>query len=406
MSWSAAEKTIYQLLKVYYGSSLPSDQCKRLPQPVRQSGSCALAGTADSQGVAAFFYEAFSAGKITVALPGETMPELKKAAGRTALLNTLIFREGTALLRELNSTGIDYILLKGFAHLDKLYSSLWIRPVSDLDLLIHRADLPRVKKVLSALGFSQYVDAKFGGTEQEWTAIKEKFHNEMHFYRSLGSFLVNVDLHWDLNNLIQHGSPLEEIYPVNDIAWFAYRDKIVLDGVSVSCLSLEAHFLHALFHFSLGHKFAGLKWFVDLCQFAALLGNQLDWAFIYSTAAHHRCLKLLALSREMVTAVTGERFWPVEAGGISLAAEIINPLELRFYRQRLFAGKSYAGIYLCLALLPARWRDRLRLLSYILFNPEAFPHWRTGKRKIIPGLQPLSLVLKALQEQAGRLFKR
>ncbi len=164
------------------------------------------------------------------------------------------------------------------------------------------------------------------------------------------------------------------------------------------------HFLHALFHFSLGHKFAGVKWFVDLCQFAALPGDCLDWASIYNMAALHRCLKPVALTRKLVTAVAGEGGWPVEAGGISLAAEKIGPLELRFYRQRLFSGKSYTGIYLSLVLLPPRLRDRRRVLSYLLFSSEAFPHWRTGKRRIIPGLQPLSLVLKALREQAGRLF--
>lgn len=405
MFWSAVEKTIYELLQAYYRSDSPPVQCKKLLQSVLQDGSGTLAGAADTQGVAAFFYEAFSAGKIGVKLPEEAMQELKKAAGRTALINTLILREGTALFRALNSTGIDYILLKGFAHLEKLYGSLWIRPVGDLDLLIHRAELPRVKNLLYDLGFSQYVDPAFEGTECEWAAIAEKYHSELHYYRSLGGFTVNVDLHWDLINLIQRGSPLEEIYPVNDIPWFAHRKEIILGEIPVRCFSLEMHFLHALFHFSLGHKFTGLKWFVDLCQFVTLWGERLDWALIYSTAARHRCLKLVALTRRLVAAVAGGHFWPAEAGGINLAALRINPLELHFYRQRLFAGKSYTGIYLCLALLPPRWRDRRRVLSYILFNPEAFPHWRTGKRQIIPGLQPLSMMLKALQEQAGRLFK-
>lgn len=405
MSWSAAEKTTCELLKAYYRSGRFSDQYKNPPPTLPQRGTATLAGTAAAQGLAAFFYEALSAGKLPAELCAETSAELKKAAGRTALLNTLILREGEALFRELNRRGIDYTLLKGFAHLEKLYGSLWIRPVGDLDLLIHREELPRVKEVLRALGFTQYVDARFGGTKGEWAAIAEEYHNELHFYRSLGGFTVNVDLHWDLINLIQRGSPLEKIYPANDIPWFAHREEIILEGVPVRCLSLEMHFLHALFHFALGHKFAGAKWFLDLCQFAALWGERLNWALIYSTAARHRCLKLVAVTRELVAAVAGKHHWPVEAGGISLSAERISPMELRFYRQRLFAGKSYTGIYLCLVLLPPRWRDRRRVLSYLLFNKEAFPHWRTGKGRIIPGLQPLSLLLKAFQEQAGRLFK-
>lgn len=400
MAWSNAEKEIYELLKSHYGSRKALALCTEPPPPLSRDA----AGAAAAQGVAAFFYEALSAGRPAAEPPAGVMAELKRAAGRTALLNTLMSREGAALFRELNGAGIDYILLKGFAHQDKLYGGLWVRPASDLDLLIHRAELPRVKEILHALGLSPFVDAGFGGTEQEWTAIKEQYHNEMHFYRSLGGFTVNVDLHWDLVNLIQRGSPLDGIYPINDFPWFEHRDLILLEGVPVHCLSLEMHFLHALFHFSLGHKFAGVKWFVDLCQFAALPGDCLDWASIYNMAALHRCLKPVALTRKLVTAVAGESGWPVEAGGISLAAEKIGPLELRFYRQRLFSGKSYTGIYLSLVLLPPRLRDRRRVLSYLLFSSEAFPHWRTGKRRIIPGLQPLSLVLKALREQAGRLF--
>ena len=59
----------------------------------------------------------------------------------------------------------------------------------------------------------------------------------MHFYRSLGGFTVNVDLHWDLVNLIQRGSPLDGIYPINDFPWFEHRDLILLEGVPVHCLS-------------------------------------------------------------------------------------------------------------------------------------------------------------------------
>ena len=83
MSWSAAEKTIYELLKVYYGSGSPLVQCKRLPQSVLQNGSGTLAEATVTHGVAAFFYEALSAGKMGVKLPGEAMQELKKAAGQT-----------------------------------------------------------------------------------------------------------------------------------------------------------------------------------------------------------------------------------------------------------------------------------------------------------------------------------
>lgn len=405
MAWTAAEKTIYKLLQIHYGPGMTSPAYERLAGFGFRKGNAALPGAIAGHGVAAFFYHALTAGVLATELPGDVLQGLKKAAGRTALINAVFIREGAELCRELNRLGVEYLLLKGFAHLEKVYGSLHIRPVSDLDLLIRKKDYPQVRAILLSRGFSPFIDPGFGGTEREWAAIKDEYHTEMHFLRSLGGFTTNVDIHWDLLNLIQRGSPLETIYPVNDVPWFEHRDRIYLEKVPVPCLSLEMHFLHAVYHFALGHKFAGVKWFVDLCQFDAVLGKRLNWAFIYTMAAQYHCLKLLALARALVSAVTGARYWPVEAGGIRLPVDKINPLELRFYRQRLFAGPSHTGIYLSLALLPRRWKERWRVLSFILFNREAFPHWRTGKRKIIPGLQPFSLVLKALQEQAGRLFK-
>ncbi len=404
MAWAAAEKSIYKLLQIRYGSQSGSSLTKPAGFGVC-SDNAALSGTLAGQGVAAFFYDALTTGALVTELPGDVLQSLKKAAGRTALINAVFVREGAELFRELNCLGIEYLLLKGFSHLEKLYGSLHIRPVSDLDLFIHKKDYSQVRAILLARGFSPFIDPGFGGTEREWAAIKDEYHTEMHFLRSLGGFTINVDIHWDLLNLIQRGSPLETIYPVNDVPWFEHRDQIDLEGIPVPCLSLEMHFLHSVYHFALGHKFAGLKWFIDLCQFDAVLGNRLNWAFIYTMAAQYHCLKLLTLARALVAAVTGAHSWPVEAGGIGLPVDKINPLELNFYRQRLFAGPSHTGTYFCLVLLPRRWKERWKVLSFVLFNREAFPHWRTGKRKIIPGLQPLSLALKALQEQAGRLFK-
>ncbi len=62
------------------------------------------------------------------------------------------------VLDRLHGEGIDCILLKGADLIPRLYGVLGARPLGDVDLLVHEADLPALDDVLKEMGLRPIVD--------------------------------------------------------------------------------------------------------------------------------------------------------------------------------------------------------------------------------------------------------
>ena len=78
---------------------------------------------------------------------------LKRAYYATAARNGLLYQALHEMLHALKTKGIPVIVLKGAALAETVYPHRALRPMSDVDLLIHKADLPRVEDTLMGLGY-------------------------------------------------------------------------------------------------------------------------------------------------------------------------------------------------------------------------------------------------------------
>lgn len=91
-------------------------------------------------------------------MPSSTLDDLADAYTRVSAQNheaLVRFVEiGTMLQRQ----GIDFLLLKGADLLTRLYGAIGLRPMTDVDLLLHESDLPRAEAILLASGFSREID--------------------------------------------------------------------------------------------------------------------------------------------------------------------------------------------------------------------------------------------------------
>lgn len=77
----------------------------------------------------------------------------------TARINSERLRELDAILRVFESSGIEVLLLKGADLLGRAYGGvLGLRPMVDVDLLVHREDLLPIERLLGAGGFRSCVD--------------------------------------------------------------------------------------------------------------------------------------------------------------------------------------------------------------------------------------------------------
>ena len=103
--------------------------------------------------------------------------------------NIAIYQELKNLLRLFNEAGIEVIVLKGAAYIERLYDkNIGLRSIGDIDLVIKDADLSAAKKLLADAGYLQ----KSGWLEHPTI----DFHHLVPFVNPKNNVIVEV--HWTI----------------------------------------------------------------------------------------------------------------------------------------------------------------------------------------------------------------
>lgn len=183
-----------------------------------------------------------------------------------------------ALLDVLQGQGVPALPLKGPVLAESLYQDPALRPVSDLDLLIHRRDVPAVLRLLVREGYVR-------GEHMAWLPVETlvTLNSEVTLRHPLG---VHVDLQW----AIAQGD-----YPFcfdPEILWRSLR-PVRLAGREVPNLTLESLLLFLCVH-GAKHLWSRLMWLGDV---ARLTRRDPDWVLALQLATDAECVRpwLLAL---------------------------------------------------------------------------------------------------------------
>lgn len=401
LKWSDEDRFIYEFIKCLFGSG-DADFLHRL---LSRCDSGQIADRAARLEMGALFYDAVKSGKAPLELPPGVLKKWRLEANRNALLNMIYEEEGGKIARELGELGISCVLLKGLAFMEQVYGNKWVRSVGDLDILISREEYPLVRDYLLNNDFVFFNSEIFRGTGQEYIEVCESFSNEMSFVRRKEDYSFYLDVHWDVGGL-RDGSPLKQLYPLHSFPWLENLETFQFGGANAVRLSLEMQFIHLVCHFALNHQFRGVKWFLDLVQFIERFGEQMDWRSIHGIITDANVKKFFGITLKLVSEITGEAGFAAE-NSKAFAAGKMMPAEYNFYKSHLFSRRSHTGTYLCHVMMPCRLRDKLKVLSYLLFDNTALPHWRTsGKKGLPPALQPIYLVYRVAEEGIVRIFKK
>ena len=137
-----------------------------------------------------------------------------------------------ALLRLCLREGIGVIAAKGIALANSVYSDPGLRPMRDVDLLAGESDLPRLKAILTELGYSQEARGD----------IPANFYHLVPMVRIIEGMPISVEVH---RNLL----PYHPEYP----SWPLARSRdaslpLTIGGVSARTLCLEDMLLHVYLH--------------------------------------------------------------------------------------------------------------------------------------------------------------
>jgi hypothetical protein len=206
-----------------------------------------------------------SSSEITV--PPTVLEDLKLSFLHIIQFNMLMTSEIISLYDKITTQGIPAIPYKGPILAQILYSDIKCRQYDDLDILVHREDVQKVKKILLLEG---YQFDQIMTPSQEMHSIKSQHHYL--FSHITGGF--NVELHWEV-------SP--RIYSFNlDLTNVWERAKyITLSGRKVLSLSNEDMLLIFCEH-GTRHYWKRLSMVCDVARLIEL--NEMDWDDLLKTA--------------------------------------------------------------------------------------------------------------------------
>ena len=213
-------------------------------------------------------------------LPDVALPNsLRQSQERNARSTLWLTRELLRILKRLDSYGIFALPYKGAVLAEILYGNVTLRQFSDLDLLIHSSDLPRIKSAFAELGYQRGIEL---APREERDYLKSGY--EYTFDSVQGRNLVEVQ--WRI---------LPRFYSVDfDVEGFFTRAvPFTLGGMTLRTLCAEDLILVLCVH-AAKHAWQQLSWLCDIGELAQ--SPQVDWNAVDQQAKHLGIQQMVAVS--------------------------------------------------------------------------------------------------------------
>jgi hypothetical protein len=316
-------------------------------------------------------------------VPQETLHLLQQRYEANARQTLWLTRELFRILSHLQRNGIETLSYKGPVLAEILYGNVALRQFSDLDLLIHEADMAKAKAALLELGYKPALQL----TPWQNRAYLESGY-EYAFDSSLGRNLL--EMQWRI---------LPRFYSINfDVDAFFSRSMVLsLGGHSLRTLCREDLMVVLCVH-AAKHVWVQLSWLCDIAE----LSQSVDWVVVQDHAQRLGIERIVAVTFILAARLLGTRMpQPVQEGiRNDRAAEGLADRILPIITQGAEYDTESMAYFRLMMVVRERWRDRLRFVGRLLFTPSV-GEWSSVR---LPGpLFPLYRVVR-LMRLAGRLI--
>lgn len=188
---------------------------------------------------------------------------------RNAACGVAILEAAKNLLGVLNERGVRAISLKGIFLAEHIYKNPALRPMSDIDILIRKKDLPTVNRLLAGIGYAtpgQYEDLLKNTATLPVNSI---------MYLPEDPRRISIHVHW---HLINSTWPVERMVAGMDMESIWSRARgFDLGGIKSLTLGPEDLILY-LAHHGMHHSFDKPSMIIDIVESIEHYGNSLDWA--------------------------------------------------------------------------------------------------------------------------------
>ena len=298
-------------------------------------------------------------------LPPPVEAALRQAYYHNAARNTFLLATLQDALCRLSAAGVPVIVLKGAALATTLYASAALRPMGDLDLLVHPEHVPMALAALAQLGYAP-------GQHDLPDSHSAAYTNQVALARPAGE-QEPVEIHWSLFSRTYY-------YYRVPMDWFWHTARPARFGpVSARVLSPEALLLHLCAHILQHGGCERVRWLAlhDVAEVVALYRGQLDWGLVLMRAREYGLG--LAL-RQVLERVHAEWKAPVPA-------QVLDQLRsLRPSREEERVFRRLTSVHRPLQLLWANlvdspnWKSRWGLWCFIALPPPAYMRQRYAIR--------------------------
>lgn len=307
---------------------------------------------AERHGVQPLLYRALSGTDSLI--PAADMRRLVQLYQTNLHRSMLLAREMIHLLDVLAKSNIEVLTYKGLALAEEVYGDVALRPVGDIDLLIHAADLPRLREAMRPLGYVQHSPLS---AAEERATLRSGY--ECVFDGPAGQNLVEVK--WAI---------LPRFYAIefDHDSFFRRAVWIKVAGHPVRTLSQEDLFLILVVH-AAKHVWERLILLCDLARITAQ--QQLDWRWIGARAKALGIVRIVRITLTLANELLGAEL--PEAAQESLprdaeAAQLANEICGYIAGTREYDTESLAYFRLMLRLREHS-HDRARFLCRLLLTP-------------------------------------
>ncbi|MDS0261455.1 nucleotidyltransferase family protein [Haloarcula sp. S1CR25-12] len=220
----------------------------------------------------------------TELVPAWVLDELRGVANDTSRRNLRYMNELLGVLTMLAEEDIRAVPYRGPVLAKQAYGDVALRRFGDLDLLVERDEIPRIRSLLKDRGYAPRYWQQ--STERLSTAQQRAYTRYCRDYPFFNEEKgVEIELHWRVVSV--H-------FPTSltlDSFWDR-TERAEIAGREIPVLSVEDRVLMICVHGS-RHHWERLEWLVDLA--AVQHQSEIDWAAVARRARRHNCRRMVAL---------------------------------------------------------------------------------------------------------------
>ena len=315
--------------------------------------------------------------------PPDSIEVLRQSQEANARHTLWLTRELLRILEKLESCSVAVLPYKGPVLAEILYGNVSMRQFSDLDLLIHSFDLPRIKSALAELGYEPRVEL----TQREERDYLESGYEHTFDYH-LGQNLVEVQ--WRI---------LPRFYSVGfDVDGFFQRAvPRTVSGMTLRTLCAQDLLLVLCVH-AAKHAWQQLSWLCDIAELAR--SQQIDWNAVEEKSKRLGIQRMVAISLFLAHRLLKGAPSKLCLGGSFASIEALTNEIIPTLAEGADYNTESISYFRLMIRVRERWQDRIKFLWRLILTP-SIGEW--SAIRLPAQLFPLYRVVRILR-LLSRLF--